>query len=185
MVRRSYLGLGTTEGGDQLMDPTTMTEAGTTSQMESEDQMPQLAKAITATGRLVTAYRTRTGGKRAHSGARRVREALTEQRKTLDEQEPAYHSKKITELTHRKHTEHWKRFAARNEQAEAGLKAVFMSINAKQRAVALENLRGATGVQKSLHELFNVHEWIAINSNDGCDRSREGVDRCTDCRGRE
>jgi hypothetical protein len=77
-ARRSYLGLGPIDGGDQLMMPSTMIAAGTTSQVEGEDQTPQLAKAMTATERMAKTFRVRTGGKTAHSGARRARQALTE-----------------------------------------------------------------------------------------------------------
>jgi SPP1 gp7 family putative phage head morphogenesis protein len=145
------------------MAPTTMTLAGTTAKVEGEDQTPQLAKAMTATGRLAKAIRIRTGGKTAHSGAREMRKALTDAfKKALDTQEPAYRAKKVTELTHTEYMEHWKRFADRSEQAEADLKTIFRGINTKQREEVLENLPEATGVTKAVGELFNTDEWIAI-----------------------
>jgi hypothetical protein len=162
-ARRSYLGLGPIDGEDQLMMPGTMIAAGTSAKPEGEDQTPQLAKSMTATGRMAKTYRTRTGGKTAHSGARKARLALTEAfKKALDQQEPAYVTKKVTDLTHSEYMEHWKRFANRSEQAEAELKAVFKGINTKQREVVLENLPDATGVTKALDELFNTDEWISI-----------------------
>jgi HK97 family phage portal protein len=160
-ARLNYLGLGPIEGGDKLMAPTTMTEAGTTTNVEGEDPAPQLEK--TAEGRRVKSIRVRTGGKTAHSGAARMRHALTEAfKKTLDSKIPAYTSKSVNELTHAEYMEHWKRFADRSEEAEAKLKAVFAGINAKQKKDVLENLSKAAGVTKALDDLFDEKEWIGI-----------------------
>lgn len=160
-ARRSYLGLGPIDGGNKLMAPTTMAEAGTTAALEGEDQTPQLAK--TAEGRVVKTIRTRTGGKTAHSGAARMRNALTEAfKKQLETKEATYTSKSVTELTHTEYMEHWKRFADRSEEAEAQLQKIFKHINEKQREEVLANLPEATGVKKSLGTLFDVKEWIGI-----------------------
>ena len=163
-ARLNYLGLGPIEGGDKLMAPTTMTEAGTTTDVEGEDQTPQLAK--TAEGRRVRAARIRTGGKTAHSRAAKMRNALTEVfKKALDSKIPTYTSKSVNELTHTEYMEHWKRFADSAEAADAKLKAVFAGINAKQKADVIENLPKATGKKKSLDDLFDLREWIGITIN--------------------
>lgn len=160
-ARRNYLGLGPIEGGDKLMAPSTMIEAGTTTAVEGEDQTPQLAK--TVEGRVVKTMRIRTGGKTAASGAARMRHALTEAfKKQLATKEATYTAKSVTELTHTEYMEHWKRFADRSEEAEAELHKIFKSINDKQRDEVLANLPEATGVKKSLGDLFDVKEWIGI-----------------------
>jgi HK97 family phage portal protein len=160
-ARRSYLGLGPVEGGDVLMRPSTMEPAGTTAAIEGEDQTPQLAK--TVEGRRVKSVRTRTGGKTANSAAARMRSALTDAfKKAIDSKDKAYTSKSINELTHDEYMEHWKRFADRSEEAEAQLQKIFKGINDKQREEVLANLPDATGVKKSLGELFDPKEWIGI-----------------------
>src|SRR5205807_432781 len=68
-ARKTYMGLGPIEGGEKLMVPGTMTEAGVTDQIEGHDATPQLAK--TAEGWNAKAVRVRTGGKTASSSANR------------------------------------------------------------------------------------------------------------------
>ena len=161
-ARRSYLGLGPVDGGDQLMIPSSLTQAGVTQQPEGEDQTPQLAKAFTPEGWQAKAVRIRPGGKTAHSAGNQMRRALTEAFKKQMEKAPAYEFKSVTELTDAEYMEHWKRFAVRSEEAEAALQKVFRGINAKQRDEVIANLPEATGVKKSLGELFNPDEWISI-----------------------
>ena len=91
-----------------------------------------------------------------------MRRALTEAFKKQMEKAPAYEFKSVTELTDAEYMEHWKRFAVRSEEAEAALQKVFRGINAKQRDEVIANLPEATGVKKSLGELFNPDEWISI-----------------------
>jgi HK97 family phage portal protein len=159
-ARKSYLGLGPVEGGDKLMAPTTMQEAGTTQAVEGEDQTPQLAK--TVDGWSAKAVRTRTGGKSANSGAAQMRRVLTAAFKKAIDQTPQFQVKSVTELSRSEYGEHWKRFADRSEQAEAELRHVFAGINAKQKDDVLANLPDATGVTKTLGELFDPKEWIGI-----------------------
>jgi len=158
--RKSYLGLGPVDGGDKLMLPSTMTEAGTTDKPEGEDQTPQLAKA--ANGQLAKAYRIRTGGKTAHSGAAQMHRALTEAFKKALDNAPGYEFKSVNQLSHSEYMEHWKRFADRSERAREELHKVFSGINTKQREQVLENLPDATGVTKDLATLFDLKEWIGI-----------------------
>jgi len=132
-ARRSYLGLGPIEGGDKLMAPTTMIEAGTTQAVEGEDQTPQLAKAITVAGRYAKATRIRTGGKSAHSGAYKMRHALTDAFKKALDQKTQYQSKSVTELSHFEYMEHWKRFDDRSQRALAELHKVFLGINKNRK----------------------------------------------------
>jgi HK97 family phage portal protein len=172
-ARKSYLGLGPVEGGDQLMVPSSLVAAGTTDKPEGEDQTPQLAKSKTVDGWETKTVRVRTGGKTANSGAAQMRRALTEAFKKAIDKEPAYQFKHINELTHAEYEEHWKRFANRSEQAEAELQKVFRGINAKQREQVLENLDGATvdmlafvaNATKALDDLFDLKEWIGITIN--------------------
>jgi HK97 family phage portal protein len=160
-ARRGYLGLGPVVGGDKLMAPNTMSEAGTTSAVEGEDQTPQLAK--TVEGRRVKTVRMRTGGKTANSGAAKMRSALTEAfKKALEGVTPQYQVKSVNDLTHSEYMEHWKRFADSSAHAQAELQKIFEGINAKQRDEVLKNLPEASGVTKSLDDLFDVHEWIGI-----------------------
>lgn len=161
-ARKTYLGLGPVEGGDKLMTPATMQPSGTTDQPEGENVAPQLAK--TAEGWIAKAVRTRTGGKTAHSGAAQARKALTEAfKKNLDQKiATEYTAKSVTELSHAEYMEHWKRFAGRSERAEAELHKVFRGINAKQKKDVLTNLPEATGVEKSVADLFDLKEWIGI-----------------------
>src|SRR3984885_10990347 len=169
-ARKSYLGLGPIDGGDKLMIPASLTQAGVTQKPEGEDQTPQLAKSKTVDGWETKAIRIRTGGKTANSGSAQMRRALTEAFKKAIEKEPAYQFKSINELTHAEYEEHWKRFADRSEQAEAELQKVFRGINAKQREQVLENLDGATvdmlsfvaNATKALDDLFDLKEWIGI-----------------------
>jgi HK97 family phage portal protein len=157
-ARQTYLGLGPVDGGDQLMVPTSMIAAGTTSKPEGEDMTPQLAK--TAEGWKAKAIRVRTGGKQAPVS--RVRKALTAAFEKALDQATAVQWKSVTELTHAEYMEHWKRFANRSEQAEAELKRIFHGINAKQKEEVLANLPDATGVEKALGELYDPKEWIGI-----------------------
>jgi len=165
-ARRNYLGLGPVEGGDQLMVPAAMTPAGTTSQVEGEDQTPNLAKVRTVEGWQSNAVRIRTGGKTAQSAGARMRRALREAFKKNLDKAPLYQVKSVTELTHSEYMEHWKRFADRSEKAEAELRTIFKGINKKQREEVLENLPNATGtkkaIKKALGELFDPQEWIGI-----------------------
>jgi HK97 family phage portal protein len=159
-ARKTYLGLGPIEGGDKLMMPSTMTEAGTTDQPEGEDITPQLAK--TAEGWRTRAVRIRTGGKSANSGAAHMRRALTEAFKKQLDAAPSFQVKSFKDLSHSEYMEHWKRFADRTGRAEAELQRAFRSLNAQQRKEVLENLPSATGVEKALGELFDAKEWIGI-----------------------
>jgi HK97 family phage portal protein len=164
-ARRTYLGLGPVEGGDQLLVPNTMTPAGTTDKPEGEDVAPNLAK--TAEGWNAKAIRVRTGGKAAHSTAAQMRKALTEKFAEKLDAATAYQFKSITELTHSEYMEHWKRFDARSQQAEGELRRIFHGINAKQKAEVLERLPKLTGVKKTaakkaLADLFDAKEWIGI-----------------------
>jgi HK97 family phage portal protein len=163
-ARRAYMGLGPVDGGDQLMVPSTMVSAGTTASPEGEDQTPQLARAVTASGHFTSAVRIRTGGKTEHSGSHAMRSALSEAFKGIFDKKMAveYSVKSITELTHDEYMEHWKRFADRSGKANADLRDAFKRINDEQKAVVLRNLPDATGVTKSLDELFDVKEWIGI-----------------------
>jgi len=163
-ARKNFLGLGPITGGDVLLRPTSMEAAGTTDQIEGENQTPQLARALTASGRYTSAIRIRTGGKTAHSGASRMRRALTEAFSKQLEQKVAseYTAKSIKDLTHAEYMEHWKRFADRSERAQAELDKIFRGINAKQHAEVLSNLPEATGVSKALEDLFDLKEWIGI-----------------------
>jgi HK97 family phage portal protein len=165
-ARRSYLGLGAIEGGDQLMTPSTMTAAGITDKPEGEDQAPQLVR--TVDGWRAKAIRVRIGGKRAPI-SKVIREITEAFAATLD-RAPAFQVKSITELTHAEYMEHYKRFDARSEQAETELRQVFHGINAKQKEDVLENLPDATGVkkftraarEKAIGQLFDPQEWIGI-----------------------
>lgn len=161
-ARKTYLGLGPIDGGDQLMTPATMQAAGTTDKPEGEDIAPQLAKARTPEGWQAKAIRVRTGGKTAHSAANEMRRALLDAfKKNLDKTSP-YQAKSVTELSHEEYAEHWKRFADRSERAEAELRTIFEGINAKQKEEVLQNLPEATGITKGLEELFDPKEWIGI-----------------------
>jgi SPP1 gp7 family putative phage head morphogenesis protein len=157
-ARRSYLGLGPIDGGDQLMTPSTMIAAGTTDKPEGEDITPNLAK--TVEGWSAKTIRVRTGGKQAPVS--KVRKALTAAFEKALDQATAVQWKSVTELTHAEYMEHWKRFADRSERAEAELKRIFHGINVKQREEVLSNLPDATGVEKNLGELFDPKEWIGI-----------------------
>jgi len=160
-ARKTYMGLGPIDGGDQLMVPSTLVQAGVTQTPEGEDMTPQLAKsARTAEGWSTKAVRVRTGGKSSATIA--VRRALTEAFKNAIDKEPGYQVKAVNELTHAEYMEHWKRFADRSEQAEAELQKIFQGINAKQKAEVLFNLPNATGVTKALGDLFDSKEWIGI-----------------------
>src|ERR1700722_15288809 len=64
-ARKNYLGLGPIDGGDKLMIPAALTQAGVTPQPEGEDPTPQLAKSKTVDGWETKAIRVRTGGKTA------------------------------------------------------------------------------------------------------------------------
>jgi HK97 family phage portal protein len=157
-ARKTYLGLGPVDGGNKLMVPSSLTEAGTTPAPEGENIAPQLAK--TAEGWNTKAIRVRTGGK--SSAAIQMRRALTEAfKKQLDKEEP-YKVKHVNELTHAEYMEHWKRFSDRSERAEEDLRKIFRGINAKQKEEVLKNLPEATGVTKDLAELFDPKEWIGI-----------------------
>jgi hypothetical protein len=176
-ARRSYLGLGPIEGGDKLMAPNTMAEAGTTVAVEGEDQTPQLAK--TADGRRVKTFRVRTGGK--SKGVSSLQSALRKAfGRIFETKAKIYESKSLTDLSHSEYMEHWKRFADSAEAAEAKLKAIFSGINAKQRTEVLENLPEQTGVTKSLDDLFDLKEWIGITIGP-CDPD---TDRLNQRRGR-
>jgi len=163
-ARRNFAGLGPVEGGDALMRPTSMEPAGTTDTPEGEDQTPQLARALTASGRYTKAIRIRTGGKSSYSGAAQMRRALTEVFKDIlnNKLQSDYTAKSVKDLTHTEYMEHWKRFADRSEHAEAALRKVFADINADQKREVLANLPEATGVEKALGDLFDLKEWIGI-----------------------
>jgi HK97 family phage portal protein len=163
-ARRAYMGLGPIKGGDQLMRPSAMEPAGQTDKPEGEDQTPQLARALTASGRYTKAIRIRTGGKSSYSGAAQMRRALTEAFKGIVEKklQTGYTAKSVKDLTHAEYMEHWKRFADRSERAEAELRKEFARINADQKRHVLDNLPEATGVEKALGELFDLKEWIGI-----------------------
>jgi HK97 family phage portal protein len=174
-ARRSYLGLGPIDGGDKLMIPASLTQAGVTQKPEGEDQTPQLAKLFTVEGWEAKAVRIRPGGKTAHSAAAQARRALTGAFKKSLDKSTDYQVKSVTDLSHAEYMEHWKRFADRSEQAEEELQKVFRGINAKQKTEVLANLTDATGVekvighhydktilQKTLDALFDPQEWIGI-----------------------
>ena len=159
-ARRNYLGLGPIDGGDKLMMPSAMTEAGTTDKPEGEDVTPQLAKAMTAAGQFAKANRIRTGGKRRKSTA--AQRALTDSFKKALDKATEYQMKSVTELTHAEYMEHWKRFSDRSERAKNDLHKIFLGINKKQKEQVLENLQDATGVEKSLADLFSLKEWMSV-----------------------
>lgn len=168
-ARKTYLGLGPVEGGDQLLKPAALEPVGQTDEVEGEDVAPQLAKAKAQLARAKTIdgweanpIRIRTGGKTANSGAAQMRQALTKAFEKALDQEPAFKVKGITELSHAEYMEHWKRFADRTEQAESDLQKIFRGINAKQKEEVLANLPDATGVTKDLGELFDAKEWMGI-----------------------
>jgi HK97 family phage portal protein len=164
-ARKNYLGLGPIDGGDKLMIPGTLTQAGVTQKPEGEDPTPQLAKSKTVDGWETNTVRVRTGGKTAQSAGAQMRRALTEAFKKTIDKTTAYQFKSINELTHAEYAEHWKRFADRSEQAVNELLKVFQGLNKKQKEQVLENLAEATGVTKALDELFDVKEWIGITIN--------------------
>jgi len=161
-ARQQYLGLGPVEGGDQLMMPSTMIAAGTTSKPEGEDMAPNLAK--TAEGWKTKAIRVRTGGKTAHSAGHRMRRAIVDAFKGIIDQKITvdYTAKSVKDLTHAEYMEHWKRFSDRSERAVEEMRVLFRGINKRQREDVLENLPDATGVTKSIGELFDLKEWIGI-----------------------
>lgn len=166
-ARRTYLGLGPIEGGDQLMAPSTMAPIGVTDKPEGEDMTPNLVR--TADGWAAKGIRVRHGGK---SPVRHVRKALTDAFARVLDQKIAteYTAKSVTELSHSEYMEHWKRFADRSEEAETELRKVFLALNAKQKEEVLDNLSDATGVkkftraakEKALGDLFDPEEWIGI-----------------------
>jgi HK97 family phage portal protein len=156
-ARQNYLGLGPIEGGQKLMVPSTMTEAGTTEAIEGEDPTPQLAK--TNEGWKTKTFRVRTGGK--SSPAIQMRRALSEAfKKQLDNETP-YQVKHVNDLSHTEYMEHWKRFADRSETAEADLHKIFEGINHKQHEEVLKNLPEATGITKALDDLFDLKDGLA------------------------
>jgi HK97 family phage portal protein len=161
-ARKSYLGLGPIDGGDKLMIPASLTQAGVTQKPEGEDQTPQLAKIFTVEGWAAKAVRTRIGGKLANNGISEFRRALSKAFKKTIDKAPEYQTKSLKDLTHAEYMEHWKRFADRSERAEAELRTIFRGINKKQREEVIANLPEATGVTKGLGELFDPKEWIGI-----------------------
>jgi HK97 family phage portal protein len=159
-ARKTYMGLGPVAGGDKLMQPSMMVEAGTTDQPEGEDMAPNLAK--TVEGWRAKAVRVRTGGKSAHSASAQMRRSLADAFKKQLDKVPEFQVKSVKDLSHAEYMEHWKRFADRTERAVADLRTTFKGINAKQKAEVLFNLPEATGVKKALGDLFDVKEWIGI-----------------------
>jgi len=159
-ARKNYLGLGPIDGADQLLRPAILEPVGQTTVPEGEDQTPNLAK--TAEGWKAKTMRVRTGGKTAHSAANAMRRALTEAFGKAIDNVPEFQVKSFGELSHTDYMEHWKRFADRSEKAEAELHRVFEGINTKQKQEVLDNLPDATGVTKSLADLFDPSEWIAL-----------------------
>jgi HK97 family phage portal protein len=163
-ARKNFLGLGPVKGGDALMRPAAMEAAGQTDTPEGEDQTPQLARAITASGRYTKAIRIRTGGKTAFSAGAQMRRALTKAFADIVSKKIAndYTAKSVNDLTHAEYMEYWKRFADHSEQAEGELRKIFRGIDKEQKKEVLANLPDATGIEKALGELFDLKEWIGI-----------------------
>jgi HK97 family phage portal protein len=161
-ARKTYLGLGPIDGGDKLMIPSTLEQAGVTQTPEGEDQTPQLAKSKTVEGWHAKTVRTRIGGKLANSNIASFRRALSKAFEKAIDKTVKYETKSLKDLSHSEYMEHWKRFADRSDIAVAELKRIFRGIDAKQRKEVLENLPSATGVKKALGELFDLKEWIGI-----------------------
>jgi HK97 family phage portal protein len=166
-ARKTYMGLGPVDGGDQLMRPAAMEPAGQTDTPEGEEIAPQLAKAKTAEGWQANAVRIRMGGKTAYSGVRDMRRALLAAFTKQIDKAPEFQTKSLKDLTHAEYMEHWKRFADRSERAEKELQAIFRGINRKQKDDVLDALKELPGLKKTartkaLDDLFDVREWIGI-----------------------
>ena len=165
-ARRTYMGLGPIEGGDQLMQPSTMTPAGQSEQPEGDDPAPALAK--TSEGWKAKAIRVRAGGKTVYSAAAKVRNALVEAFKKQIDGTPQFQVKHLKDLTHSEYMEHYKRFDSRTQHAVEQLEKVFLGIDKKQKEEVLDNLPTVTGVKgkravkKAIGELFDTKEWIGI-----------------------
>lgn len=161
-ARKTYMGLGPIEGGDQLMRPATLEPIGTTATPEGEDMTPQLAKAKTVDGWPTSPIRVRTGGKTAASGIRQLTKALSDAFKKRIDAAPEYQVKSVNDMSHEEYRRHWKRFADRSERAEADLTKIFKGINEQQKEQVLASLPEETEITKSLDELFDLKEWISI-----------------------
>jgi HK97 family phage portal protein len=166
-ARKTYMGLGPVDGGDQLMRPTAMEPAGQTDKPEGEEIAPQLAKSRTAEGWLARSVRLRIGGKSANSGVGAMRRGLLEAFKKQLDRAPEFQVKSFNELTHADYMDHWKRFADRSDRAQDELQKIFIAINRRQKADVLEAIAQLPGLKKTaakkaLGDLFDPQEWIGI-----------------------
>jgi HK97 family phage portal protein len=179
-ARDEFMGLGPTEGGDELMKPTAMGPAEAPVQDESdptkkppegnddddegeEKSGKKFTNIKAANGQRVAFRPVRTKLQSRAKARSDISKALSQKIKTILEDAVNHPTKKF-ESTKELDEAAWKEFSERTTKAETEIKETVRRINAEQKERVLANIPNAT---KSVEpeKLFNLDEWISITTN--------------------
>lgn len=165
-AREEYLGLGPTDGGDQLMRPTTMVSAAEAEPAPSpapstqEDDDENASKTIMH--KRISFRPTRTHARKRAQQRREMSETLAKNikeavKKALEEK-PRFSTKEQDDAA-------WKDFNDRTSKGESEIAKTIKALNTKQQEEVLGNLDSA--IEKAIDptKLFDLDNWISITTD--------------------
>jgi HK97 family phage portal protein len=170
-AREEFMGLGPVEGGDKLMRPSSMVEAGAAPEpapapnpnnQTNVDENKGL-KIKAANGQRVAFRPIRTKLQTRAKSRSQIAAALSAKIKSIIE-DAANHPTTKFETTKELDDVAWKEFSERTTKAENEIKETVRKINAEQKERVLANLPHATKAVDP-EKLFNLDEWISITTD--------------------